>query len=586
MKEKIQKFYEKHKNTLLTLFGLFIILIIILVIFLLERYIIYNITYYIINLFLIKFNLENKNIISVKLEAILFVIYLNIILSRIIILSFIFPQGGIFKRILVYYEFTEFIEFINNIVLNAIENINSFKEKEVESNIGQLNMLSLTNNENMKKNNCNKINDIKNMSLKEYIFNYTYNESLIYMENFMMNYFTPYITEKINIIEDFNIYLFTPKKIGKYSDILLIFCNQNDICCEFYSVIPDNIFNYILNLKCTIIIWNYKGYGLIKGFTTFGSIDKDVDILSNYIKNNFSKYKIIVHGFSIGGYSSIKLTQKLSKCVDNVVLICDRTFSDIKDIVKGFSFGGILTLIYNIIFPKWYFKYRNVENFISLPCDKKLIIFDAKDTIINYRNGSLVYGLTKKYYTDIVKPFLNKYNKHYTLLKNFKELSEDITELKDKISKDSKRSVDINNKFEEFFMFFIIFGYPFHKSKTISLNNDNIKENYIFIPYIIKQILTKNSKLFSEKLKKFLSVMNFLFIKFNLNCNLNEDDIFQCNYKNYENRDEVFNMELNHINELKKYLGSVHRVYCGHTGELEKKDFMSIINLLKNNKYI
>ena len=48
MKEIIQKFYEKLKNTLLTLFGLLIILIIILVIFLLERYIIYNITYYII----------------------------------------------------------------------------------------------------------------------------------------------------------------------------------------------------------------------------------------------------------------------------------------------------------------------------------------------------------------------------------------------------------------------------------------------------------------------------------------------------------------------------------------------------------
>ena len=29
MKEKIQKFYEKHKNTLLTLFGLLIMLIII-----------------------------------------------------------------------------------------------------------------------------------------------------------------------------------------------------------------------------------------------------------------------------------------------------------------------------------------------------------------------------------------------------------------------------------------------------------------------------------------------------------------------------------------------------------------------------
>ena len=109
-----------------------------------------------------------------KLEAILFVIYLNIILSRIIILSFIFPQGGIFKRILVYYEFTEFIEFVNNIVLNAIENINSFKEKEVESNIGQLNMLSLTNNENMKKNNylqfeehINNISESYNIIIKE-----------------------------------------------------------------------------------------------------------------------------------------------------------------------------------------------------------------------------------------------------------------------------------------------------------------------------------------------------------------------------------------------------------------------------------
>ena len=88
-----------------------------------------------------------------KLEAILFDIYINIILARIIILSFIFPQGGIFKRLLVYHEFTECIDFLNNIVLNVIQNINSFNEKEVESNIGQLNMLSLTNNEKMKKNN-------------------------------------------------------------------------------------------------------------------------------------------------------------------------------------------------------------------------------------------------------------------------------------------------------------------------------------------------------------------------------------------------------------------------------------------------
>ena len=78
-------------------------------------------------------------------------------------------------------------------------------------------------------------------------------------------------------------------------------------------------------MNCTIILWNYTGFGLRKGLTTFGNTDKDVEKLSKYIKNNFKKYKIIIHGCSIGGYSSIKLAQKLISFND-IVLISQHIF--------------------------------------------------------------------------------------------------------------------------------------------------------------------------------------------------------------------------------------------------------------------
>jgi hypothetical protein len=141
------------------------------------------------------------------------------------------------------------------------------------------------------------------------------------MEQYMMNSFITHSVRKININKDFDIYLISPKienKIG--NKILSIFCNQNALCCEFYAISKDNIDYYLYKLNCTIIIWNYKGFGLRKGYTTFSSIDKDVNILSNYIKNNFNKYKIIIHGCSIGGYSSIKLTEKLLNELNDVIL--------------------------------------------------------------------------------------------------------------------------------------------------------------------------------------------------------------------------------------------------------------------------
>ena len=246
----------------------------------------------------------------------------------------------------------------------------------------------------------------------------------------MMNSFITHSVQKININKDFDVFLISPKIENKNGNkILSIFCNQNALCCEFYSISKDNIDYYLHKLNCTIIIWNYKGFGLRKGYTTFSSIDKDVNILSNYIKNNFNKYKIIIHGCSIGGYSSIKLTQKLLNELNDVILISDRTFGDIKSIVHSLNFHEILDIIYAIIFPKWYFKYSNIDNYININHDKKLILFDSSDEIIKYNPASLVFNITRRYYNDIIKPKLNIYNKYFSLIMNSPKLKENLKQL-------------------------------------------------------------------------------------------------------------------------------------------------------------
>ena len=582
--------------------------------------------------FLLKtLNIDIKNYLLKKVLSILLDIYLHIIIARLVILSMIFPQGGFFKKIEVYEEFCSFIDLICKSASEAVKNINSNNINNVESFINKLEKFKLNNNEYKNKNYLNieknlsnitenfnnyklgkdskeqrkklttslkklysDLYSINDISLMGFLFTFKYTESLIYMENHMMNFFLSHKVEKITISKNFDIYLFSPKNITKNNNILTIFCNQNGICCEYYSVYQDNIYYYLNDLNCTIILWNYKGFGLRKGFTTFGNIDKDVDILSNYIKNNYNKYKIIIHGCSIGGYSSIKLTQKIYLFNDNTVLICDRTFGDIKNVVQSFNYPIILTIIYNIIFPKWYFKYRNIENYFSLPYDKKLILFDEKDEVIPYYPSSLIYCLTKIYYKDKVKPFLSKYKKCSNIFKNLNNYYNELIDIYNKIEKDfdeisgiflkKLHKYLIINSFEDFFMFFIIFGYPFNRYKEIYNDNIVLNENYINIPFVVGNIIGNNKNKISNNLTEFISVMNFLFIKFNLNCNLNDDDILKFNYD--EGNNAVFKVEENHLNEIKKYFGCVHRIFCGHDGKIEVSDFSAIKIFLKNNNFI
>ena len=171
-----------------------------------------------------------------------------------------------------------------------------------------------------------------------------------------------------------------------------------------FSLYKDNI-EFFLNIKeITILFWNYKGFGTRKGFPSFASIDKDVENLNNYIIKNFYDYKIIIHGISIGGYPAIKLAKILNEFNDkfrnNLCLIADRTYSDIDLIAESFSnnYGYVLKVIYNFLFPKFFYHSDNINNYIDVPFENKFIFFSEVDSIIIYNKSSLVYNLTLKYY--------------------------------------------------------------------------------------------------------------------------------------------------------------------------------------------
>ena len=436
-----------------------------------------------------------------------------------------------------------------------------------------------------------KINEYANFSLFYSLYYFKYTESLIMMEEYMINNFETHIVEKINIDKEFDIYILSPKETKNEKKNLAIYCNQNALCCENYAIGHDNINLYLYDLNCTIILWNYMGFGLRKGMTTFAKIDKDINILCKYINNSFKDYNIIIHGCSIGGYSSIKLTQKLSKNIKNVVLIADRTYGDIDKIVLSLMYGKILKIIYNLLFPKFYYHSNNIDNYVSVPENKKLILFDANDEIIQYNPASLVYNLTKKYYNDIIKPKLIKYIEYKKLIENpialYDELKKLAGEFMDK-NFDQNYQIFIQhlfkdiNSIEEFFMFFIVFGYPFNRFKEISYNKPKFNKTYLDIPKIFINFVNKYKINFSSKLLELIKIFNYLFVKINLKTEINDNDIIQFNYE--ENNDKLFYFNDSFDNELHKYLGCVHRIQCGHNGKLKDKNINEIIGFLLKNQ--
>ena len=646
---------KSHLNSHLTYFGYFLIIVLaIYFIYIIEKYILFFpvklIFYYILQLTNFKFESIYINVISI-----IIVIYLHILFIQKSILSIIFLIGGFGKRNIMYLSFKKFIELLIYKIKNIITSFKSDNFNSVESNFESIlkfhktyNQLKLNgisfeiedsifgdllnelvflyqqlkdknfkfdkNNEKDKENNISFITRLNELNKK--LFRYTqfsfiqiftlfkFSNVLIHMSTQLLDEFSPRITNIINISNNFNAYLISPDptlNIDDYNNnnqyniktekILVIFCSQNAVCSEMNLIFKDNIKYYLDIKKVSILLWNYQGFGNRKGFTSFKNINDDIYNLVNYIRREFSEYKIIIHGISIGGYSAIKLALELDD-EKNVVLISDRTFGDINLIVRDLKYGNFLESIYLFLFPKCFYNTSNIENYLKVK-GNKIIFYDENDETISY-SSSLIFNLTVEYFNKKICPEIkNKFNKESIIcignnngnnvLNYFFECKNDLEELKNDIKYQYEHKSNFNKnddstkyfftklyetKIENFVIFFLTFGFPFNKYKEIPYEKEEFNKVYTNVPIQMRKIILLYNNLLSEKVKDFLSKLNLLFVRVNLESSMTDEEISTFSYEleyNFQIKNSIYPIILN-------YFGYVHRIFCGHNGILKEND--------------
>ena len=636
---------EKEKNQIiyfhkfLTLFGVILLLLLLLYTFyIIEKYILFYPIYLLVkNFFDILFHSEYLNIYLIILSLFI-VVFFQILFIKIIILSIIFIGGGLFSRFTFYDSFENFIKQQKDLAKEVIDSLyfslNEYSKNDLDKLINKITffqkaynnlkkvknytfeiknkkigeylneIISLYNklkeeNYNSYKTKDNLIKILKlyksnlesytNFSLIDIIIKFNYIKSLELFQELLFISFKNRSCFIVKISDNFNAYIISPENKNSEIKSLVVFCGQNSCNAEMSSI-SQKILKFYLDIKeTTIMLWNYKGYGLRQGFPSFNSIDLDVENLKEYINKYYNNYKIIIHGISIGGYPAIKLANILND-KKNVCLIADRTYADIDLVTETFIKYG--KKIYNILFPKMFYNADNIQNYINISIGNKIIFFDEEDKIINYSESSLIYLLTKKYFNEIIVPKINNYNQYKNIINyTFSEHKNLRIELKR--NKNYSKKLDENtlnfiknllkhiNNLENFLMYFLVFGYPFNICKEINYDKTIFAKNYIILPIIMKNIIEKNK--FNDNLKNFISNLNFLFIKSNLVIPFNDEDIISFSYHN-NNKD--FSLQEGFQENLMKYFGYVHRIFCGHNGILENDDEKYLKKFFEINQFI
>ena len=636
---------EKEKNQIiyfhkfLTLFGVILLLLLLSYTFyIIEKYILFYPIYLLVkNFFDILFHSEYLNIYLIILSLFI-VVFFQILFIKIIILSIIFLGGGLFSRFTFYDSFENFINQQKDLAKEVIDSLyfslNEYAKNDLDKLMNKITffqkaynnlkkvknytfeiknkkigeylneIISLYNklkeeNYNSYKTKDNLIKILKlyksnlesytNFSLIDIIIKFNYIKSLELFQELLFISFKNRSCFIVKISDNFNAYIISPENKNSEIKSLVVFCGQNSCNAEMSSI-SQKILKFYLDIKeTTIMLWNYKGYGLRKGFPSFKSIDLDVENLKEYINKYYNNYKIIIHGISIGGYPAIKLANILND-KKNVCLIADRTYADIDLVTETFIKYG--KKIYNILFPKMFYNADNIQNYINISIGNKIIFFDEEDKIINYSESSLIYLLTKKYFNEIIVPKINNYNQYKNIINyTFSEHKNLRIELKR--NKNYSKKLDENtlnfiknllkhiNNLENFLMYFLVFGYPFNICKEINYDKTIFAKNYIILPIIMKNIIEKNK--FNDNLKNFISNLNFLFIKSNLVIPFNDEDIISFSYHN-DNKD--FSLQEGFQENLMKYFGYVHRIFCGHNGILENDDEKYLKKFFEINQFI
>lgn len=106
----------------------------------------------------------------------------------------------------------------------------------------------------------------------------------------------------------------------------MLFCNPNSGYYESLYYQSDWI-DYYTAHGIDIVLWNYRGYGSVKGRPSPDRIVHDGQIIIAYLRRE-KKGKIGVHGESIGG----AIAARLAHTCELDFLFSDRSFSSILDV--------------------------------------------------------------------------------------------------------------------------------------------------------------------------------------------------------------------------------------------------------------
>mmetsp|Transcript_28712 Transcript_28712/g.28387 ORF Transcript_28712/g.28387 Transcript_28712/m.28387 type:complete len:289 (-) Transcript_28712:341-1207(-) len=115
----------------------------------------------------------------------------------------------------------------------------------------------------------------------------------------------------------------------------MLICNPNAGFYEFSFFQTEWLEFYIRN-GINVFLWNYRGYGRTPGKPSLPRIQKDGQIIVNYLRTTKNVPKLGVHGESLGGCIATYLARECA--LD--FLFADRTFASLED-TSFFNFGKV-----------------------------------------------------------------------------------------------------------------------------------------------------------------------------------------------------------------------------------------------------
>ena len=327
-----------------------------------------------------------------------------------------------------------------------------------------------------------------------FIYNFITNDlfSNLYLKHIeFLNLFENYHIED-QIINNISTCLIS-NKITK-NKTLFIKCGPNGGIYEDECI--EKKLNFYMSHNIDLFLWNYRGYGLSKGKSSFTNAKNDVLMIYDYIKKNYNYNKICVVGYSIGGVAAIYLAKK--RKID--LLVSDRNFISIVDILLNFHCGKIYKFFFKLFFIG---NNYTLNDFLRANC-KKILIYSPKDKIIQI-HSSLKTGVAKAILKNSV--YIKK-NNNFIVHDNALDL----------LLENENREINKSN-------FINLFLFLFNKYNMIKLTNLSFN-------------LSENESIICESLSK--EIKNYDSIKEEINLSL------------YKFFDIFVGITADNINDLKK----------------------------------